>query len=99
MSKPILTAPALVKRRAHEDWQADSLNVKGTEILAVVPRGSRWFHSKTGGIYVSLGLAYDAERGRWMVGYQHEDDIDTGVTYYHLPEDFLREGRFARVAT
>lgn len=84
-------------------WHADSAGFKASkDIIDKKMIGSRWFHLKSGVIYVVTGFGYDSQRERWMISYQREvrDDRDDGTTdfpFHHLPEDFHSEGRFLRV--
>lgn len=67
-------------------------------------QGKTYAHMKTGGVYRISGYLWDSGRDRWLLRYvriwqgigkklPEEDDGITPV-YCHLPEDFLKEGRF-----
>lgn len=55
-----------------------------------------WFHPGQCKVYRIHDIGWDAERNRWMIHYTNW--ISEGHVYTHLPEDFLREGRFIRVS-
>ena len=80
----------------HQTWNEDALGYSGDSVLKTFPVGSTWFHQKTGRLYNVVGLGFDSERERWGVRYVPTSE-DTGFPYFHLPEDFGREGRFLRV--
>lgn len=88
-----------------ESWHADRAGDKAPTHL----RDKVFFHPKTGHMYKVEGHIFDAERGRWMVTYRRVKPMTGSTTgedlfaeyadqtYAHLPEDFLREGRFLEV--
>jgi len=79
-------------------WHADVKGVKPSQHLLQMV-GKRYFHPKTGHIYIVKGFSFDSERGLWMINYrnEYEDGDNTDFDFCHLPEDFQREGRFLEV--
>lgn len=85
--------------RTLKTWDLDSGGKKGSDLTAMVR--TRWFHPKTGHLYVINGVVFDSQRERWMYTYVreiHDEEDDPRIVFTHLPEDFHREGRFLKVA-
>ena len=84
-------------------FHKDAAGVTGDEVSKAAPEHSRWFHPKTGKLYRVIGIGFDSERERWVIIYkpQSSDGTDAyeAVPFFHLPEDFHREGRFLRVTS
>ena len=79
-----------------EDWMADSAGKKAPTDI----HDNFYFHPKTGGTYIVVGHCFDVERERWVVMYRKWDvrmAEPKGQIFVHLPEDFLRDGRFVEV--
>lgn len=78
-------------------WHADRAGDKAPSHLI----GKTFFHPKTGSLYKVTDVGFDAERGRWMVVYirlNAQGDRVGSCSFFHLPEDFLRDGRFLEVS-
>lgn len=67
--------------------------------------GNHYFHPGRKRVYRVGYSIYDAERERWLVSYSEVEldpfKADAGrvpQVYAHLPEDFLRPGRFIQIA-
>lgn len=60
--------------------------------------GAYFLHIGKGILYRICQPIFDAERNRWMITYAPSSwsAASSGV-FAHLPEDFFREGRFARL--
>lgn len=88
--------PDAMTKKPLEDWMSDSAGKKAPTDM----KGKFYFHPKTGGTYNIVGHGFDSERERWMVIYQKWDikrADNVGELFFHLPEDFGREGRFVEV--
>jgi hypothetical protein len=80
-------------------WHSDSKGIKPSQHL-IQHVGRRYFHPKTGHIYIITGISFDSERELWMINYRNEEsdgEENTDFDFSHLPEDFFREGRFLAV--
>lgn len=63
-------------------------------------RGKKYFHPKTGHLYVVTGFRIDSQREVWLLDYELVcDDRPTHeqFAYSHTIKDFTREGRFLEV--
>lgn len=59
-------------------------------------QGKIYVHLKRGHLYRVAGYGFDSERERWMLRYVR-CNAASEIAYFHLPEDFFREGRFLEV--
>jgi len=82
----------------------NDLHDAGPGILIECLQDRTFFHPGSGGMYRVKGFTWDSGRDRWLVRYvklvgftlkEHGDQAFPA--YSHLPEDFLRPGRFLEV--